>query len=231
MIKQITEGKRSVRRVVRNGKVAEYSVGDFSVAATLATNNHYKKRMDAQVELARRFIKLKTQSSEDAVREVLEQIAWKSLSGKAQRKCEERECEDSYLRNYISAMIVWKPVVVNPFAPYIASTIPSANMSKSQFRHYIDLVNAHAKFHHHSRVKSEGRTFVNCEDYINLHANYHQQFMNTLQELASSAGERLPEAQSADFSAAYQSAKKVMESHFPGEYDRWVKSNEPTAAS
>ncbi len=163
IIKNLTEGRDAVRRVKAGAAMLEQRIdGNKAVIYTLAAENLTKK----DAELTRRFFTLYTDSSEEQTARIMEYLALGQYSA---RGSEEKSLVNR-VRKHLECSMALKENFVNPFAPYLVEALPKTLDMRSKVKHYLQLINASARFHHYARCKGNGAIFTSLEDVFNINS-------------------------------------------------------------
>lgn len=161
VVKNLTEGRDAVRRVKAGAATLEQRIeGNKSVIYTLATENLTKK----DAELTRRFFTLYTDDSEEQTARIMEYLA---LGQFRTRTAEEKNTINN-VRKHIETCMDLSADFVNPFAAYSVADIPKTVEMRSKVKHYLNLVNASARFNYHSRHCADNEIYVSMEDVFNV---------------------------------------------------------------
>lgn len=195
VLKDLGEGK-DAERIVTNGDktgvVQQKIESGKAVIYTLAIENWFKKDR----ELERRYFQLYTDISEEQTKKILQKIA----EGEYSEGTNRGSPNESALRDHIGSCLDLRFSYVNPFAQAIIREMPLKIKSRSFARHYFDLIQACAKYHHNERVK-EGGLFVNLEDVYLIHQLYSDQFFKSVLRVPI-AGEQIVGAFDGEMTAA-----------------------------
>ncbi len=176
VLKNLTEGRDVLRRVRDQEKKRNITLhieADKGIIYTLALENDLKK----DVELSRRVFQLTTDSSEEQSYKVIDNIIEEEYNHSNKGK------DFSGLRHHIRrCMLLPEVEYVNPFSRVLLEIMPVTVKARSFVKHYLNLIQGSALFHHKERVREGGNIFVNLEDFFLVHSLYHQMFSKSLEE-------------------------------------------------
>ncbi|MCC7574093.1 hypothetical protein KO361_00675 [Candidatus Woesearchaeota archaeon] len=180
VVKNLTEGK-DVKRVVtdyknKGSKVFNITKGK-SVIYTLASENYFKK----DEELNRRFLRFKTNSSEEHLDDVLNS---KSLKRQDFSFFEDVDSLKSKLKNYFGFLRNLDVKIFDPYCSYLSDFLPRTQKSVGYVDHYFSLVDAVTRFNFKDRFlfKYGDKDVVvsELEDHFVVHKLYYSEFLDTL---------------------------------------------------
>ena len=183
IVKTLTEGRDAVRKVtLRPGDVASYTINaGITVVYTIADENPFKK----DIETARRFIRLETDTSEEHKGAIRQAKADEAFSKKQYIRDEVLHVE---LREFMSYLLQYRTdiEVADPFAEYMTQYIPLTQRFASFQAHYNDLVAAAARFNHNRRIATHVQEniktiFVTLEDHKLIYDCYYTQMLGAME--------------------------------------------------
>jgi hypothetical protein len=169
----------------KNGRGAtEFKIKKgFCIVYTLALENYYKK----DEESSRRFIRFRTDSSQEHLAEIHESKA------RGRHSLEESEKNkmslELRLKNTIYECMQLDDIkILDPFADYLSSLIPRTQKSIGYVDHYYSLLDACAKFHSNERtqltVDGQRYLLINLEDHFTVFQAYFGEFIKTLKDFS-----------------------------------------------
>jgi len=212
-LKALGEGKSAERIVTnpdRTGVLEQKIDGGKAVIYTLAIENWFKK----DKELARRFFQLYTDISETQTTKILESIAEREALGTTNAI---PSSTVSCLKNHLAQALNMDYEFRNPFAPALPNQMPQVIKTRTFIQHYLDLVQACAKYHAPQRVTQGDTLFVNLEDLYIVHTCYSEQFMKSVLGVPL-AGENIVEAIGDSPKTATQVHKSLQQNKIPLAY-------------
>jgi hypothetical protein len=180
-IKELSEGDAASLIRVKGKSIEEFVVGPMPVTFTYAYENKY----DIGSELMRRIIFIDASAPIEKVGDIQESIL--------DDRCDLNVDDESdpilleSLKYHVEKMWALKDVrFYDPFSPYLKNIIPETKKAIPYMSHYLNLLNASAKFNYDNRMKFKlkGKTFVvlDIEDHVNIFNSYYKSFVKTLKE-------------------------------------------------
>lgn len=137
ILKDLSEGKSSKRVVTTNKHTTNFEITpDKQLIYTLADENKF----DLDHELSRRFIRLKTNMNEDALKERKRRILFDQASKSPLE-----------IGTYLSSLKS-KRQITESHPDLLIDLFPSSPKIISYMKHYCELVKAHAQFHERSNT-------------------------------------------------------------------------------
>ena len=227
VLKNLTEGRDVLRRVRDQEKKRNITLhieADKGIIYTLALENDLKK----DVELSRRVFQLTTDSSEEQNYRVIDNIVEEEYNHSDKGR------DFTELKQHIRSCVLLPEIeYVNPFSRALMDVIPLTVKARSFVKHYLNLIQGSALFHHKERVHETGNIFVNLEDFFLVHSLYNRMFSKSLDGGAKEAGaggeEEGAEASKGkeitDWRGVWNIGSMTMLEFYPDVLERWQKSN------
>ncbi|RME78399.1 hypothetical protein D6774_01280 [Candidatus Woesearchaeota archaeon] len=160
MIKDLSEGKESIRKVTRGQQTHTLRIpAGKQLIYTLADENNYT----LDHELSRRFIRLKTNTTEEAIRKRKEAILTRTP---------QQPLNISHLLKNIKETQL---NVQEAHPQLILNLLPNTSKTISLMQHYCALIKAHAKF--------AGRDHTTPQDHLNTYNLFAKRFEEQLSQL------------------------------------------------
>jgi len=169
MLKSVSEGRDSVRRVTTKGKVDTYRIqAGKGIVFTLAKENTFK--YDA--ELARRFLVFETDESEEQTEKILSRkpLLRNRRNGKGYGR----------LRKHIANCMQQNFQFNNPYLEEVVEEIPRTMLARTYTDHLFDLFEASARFNYRRRNVVDNVVEVDVEDIELVCGCYWNTFIETL---------------------------------------------------
>lgn len=183
LLKNLTEGKDLNRKTVEmtgsGFKTSKQHIkGDKGIIYTLALENKLKK----DEELGRRVLVLSTDITEKQNKNVIIAEGKRRFGRKDDIVFTDKQVSD--LGNHIVTASSMKLSFQNPFAEYIAKLVPTPNVIvRSYFKHYLNLMEASARFHFKDRLMEDGKIYLTIQDIQLIHELYGRMFLNSIHHI------------------------------------------------
>jgi len=225
VMKNLTEGRDAIRRV-RNQATDEnltYKItANKGIIYTLASENVFKK----DVELSRRVFQLTTDSSTEQNLKVIESIVNQEYLGNNKEK------NFQELKEHVKKCLDLPDFqYVNPFSQTLLEITPPTVKARTFIKHYLNLIQASAKFHYKSRFSSEDKLFVNLEDFFNIYSLYQDLFYKGVSKANINEETQMKEQEKEKgqpeivWQNIWKSGLEVMNSYHPEFSEKWIGAN------
>ena len=189
ILKDLGEGKNAERKVTktdRSGIEEQKIESGKSIIYTLALENWFKKDR----EFERRYFQLYTDISKEQTLKILENTAQREFLGEEKLETISKNKVQN-LKNHIKDCLELPNFrYINPFSEAVILNMPPNIKARSFIKHYLNLIQASAKFHYKSRFILEDKLFVNLEDIYFVNQLYQEQFLKSVLRIPI-AGEEL----------------------------------------
>src|SRR3989338_88653 len=185
MILCLAEGKDYPRKVTSpsiNPETGDRRVLEFLLKAnkSFITADAIESYLDLSEEMRRRFVELRTDTSEEHIGEVIRTVA-RNMSGLLKTKQALSSKEETALKSLIGEGMNLKYVeMINPFENTLHKIIPRKIRAISYTKNLFKMIYGSMLLHNHERITHDGKMYVEMQDVYNAMEVYFQQMCKSI---------------------------------------------------